>query len=92
MGNSMNRIFILFFLLLFSFSSCKVVPFFIPKEKRNEREKKRIERLEKKRKKAQYKLDIAKGAGKRKIKKLEKIESKLPGDSIVGWFRFRLFS
>lgn len=78
----MNKVFILFFLVLLSFSSC-TIPFFIPKEKRDERKAKRTERLEKKRKKAQYKLDIAKGKGKRKIKKLEKIESKLPGDTLI---------
>jgi hypothetical protein len=79
----MNRIVVLFVLLLFSFSSCNEIPFFISKEKEVKRQEKKISRLEKKRKKAQYKLDLAKGSGKRKIKKLEKIEAKLPTDTVV---------
>ena len=79
----MNRIIILSILLLCTFSSCKVVPFFISEEKQDERDARRIARLEKKRKKAQYKLDVAKRESKRRIKKVEKIESKLPGDSII---------
>lgn len=78
----MNRVCILFLLLMTSVSSCKVVPFFIPETKKDEREAKRIARVEKRKKKATYKIDT-KGESKRKIKKLEKLESKLPGDSVV---------
>ncbi len=79
----MNKIFGLFFLLLLSMNSCKVIPFFISEEKEIEQQEKKLVRLEKKRKKAQYKLDVAKGEGKRKLKKLEKIESKFPTDTAV---------
>jgi len=79
----MSRIGVLIFFCVFGFSSCKVIPFFISQEKKVERQEKKVDRLEKKRKKAQYKLDVAKGKGKRKLKKLEKIESQLPGDTLV---------
>lgn len=79
----MSRFIVILVLMSFTFSSCKMVPFFIPKENRDDRLEKRVDRLEKKRKKAQYKLDVAKGEGKRRIKKLEKIEGRLPGDTVV---------
>lgn len=79
----MSKVSSLFLLLMIMLSGCKIVPFFISEEKKDERTAKRIERLEAKKKKAQYKLDVAKGDGKRRIKKLEKIESKLPGDTVV---------
>lgn len=73
----MNRILILFMLLMISFGSCKTVPFFISEKKKDEREAKRVARIAKRKKKTSYKIDI-KGESKRKIKKLEKLERKLP--------------
>lgn len=83
MADCMSKIFLIFIFLLVSFSSCKVVPFILPKEQRIAQQEKRVKRLERRRKKAQYKLDVARGEGKRKLKKLEKIESKLPGDTLI---------
>ncbi len=82
----MNRIFILSVLLLTLFSSCKVVPFFMPKESIKKREQERVERLEKRKEKTEKKIARKernkKKPKKRTVKKLDKLENKLPSDTL----------
>jgi hypothetical protein len=83
----MNRIILLSLLLLTLFSSCKVVPFFIPKESLQKREADKVERLAKRKEQTEKKIarkeKNKKTPKKRTIKKLDKLENKLPSDTVV---------
>lgn len=78
----MNKLIPLFFVLILV-SSCKVIPFFIPKETLAKREKERQERIVKRLEKTEDKISKDKGKLDRKIKRVEKLERKLPGDTLV---------
>lgn len=78
---------ILLVIILFFLNSCKIIPFFIPKERVKIREKDKLERLENRKSKTEKeiekKIDKNGKTPTKKVKKLEKIESKIPKDSLI---------
>jgi len=76
----MNKLVILVLCLLFSVSSCKVAPFFIPDENKKEKLSKREDRLIKRRDKTEEKITKKEEKIRRKKDKLEQIEGKIDSE------------